>query len=133
MGSQQEVSTATDTARSHHTHHISTMFPPDLDASRYEAVPPIKWAIEQLLISVQQLREEINWSEAIQACEQHFTELLPEKFVRFFVLLLIIFFVARFVVATVKGTVALLITLVKTCLIAYILAIMLYLVDMMVD
>ncbi|KAF5651905.1 hypothetical protein F25303_3806 [Fusarium sp. NRRL 25303] len=109
------------------------MFPPDLDASRYEAVPPVKWAIEQLLISVQQLCEEINWSEAIQACEQHFTELLPKNFVRLFVLLLIGVLVARFVVATVKGTVALLITLVKTCLIAYILAAMLYLVDKMVN
>ncbi|KLO90119.1 uncharacterized protein FFB20_09111 [Fusarium fujikuroi] len=109
------------------------MFPPDLDASRYEAVPPVKRAIEQPLISVQQLCEEINWSEAMQACEQHFTELLPKTFVRFFVLLLIGVLVARFVVATVKGTVALLITLVKTCLIAYILAIMLYLVDKMVN
>ncbi|KAF5986969.1 hypothetical protein FBULB1_2175 [Fusarium bulbicola] len=104
------------------------MFPLDLTASPYET---IKSALEHLLFSVQQLCDEIDWSEAFKSSEQHVSELLPENFVGLFISLVIIVLVGRFVVATVKGTLTLLVTVVKTCLIAYMLAIALYLVNKM--
>ncbi|KAF5675743.1 hypothetical protein FDENT_9664 [Fusarium denticulatum] len=105
------------------------MFLPDLTAYPYKTFLPLQWVLDQITLSVQQLYEETNWSDALGSCQEHFNELLPENFVGLFVLLLIIVLVARFVIATVKGALTLLTSLVKTCLIAYILAIIFYLIN----
>ncbi|KAF5682100.1 hypothetical protein FDENT_7797 [Fusarium denticulatum] len=109
------------------------MFLPDLTAYPYKTFVPLQWVLDQIILSIQQLYEETNWSEALGSCEQHLNELLPENFVGLFLLLLIIVLVARFVIATVKGALTLLTSLVKTCLIAYILAIIFYLINKMMD
>ncbi|KAG9494772.1 hypothetical protein J7337_013911 [Fusarium musae] len=106
---------------------------PDLTAYPYKSFLPLQWILDQIVLSVQQLYEETNWSEALGSCEEHFNGLLPENFVGLFVSLLIIVLVGRFVVATVKGMIELLVSLAKMCLIAYILAIVFYLVNKMVD
>ncbi|KAF5555099.1 hypothetical protein FNAPI_6228 [Fusarium napiforme] len=104
-----------------------------LTAFPYKTFLPLQWALDQIVLSAQQLYEETNWSEALGSCEKHVNGLLPENFVGLFVSLLIIVLVGRCVVATVKGMVELLVSLAKMCLIAYIPAIVFYFVNKMVD
>ncbi|KAF4944310.1 hypothetical protein FGADI_12794 [Fusarium gaditjirri] len=112
---------------------FSIMFLLGLDELLHEALPPFKWALEQLFRSVQQFCEQVNWSETFNSLEQHITEILPENFEGLFLSLVAVVLLARFLNTTMNGALALFSSLVEACLIAYILAIIFFLVKLMMN